>query len=1480
MCGGEVLKKQKKATGIETGPVKDQKKVVKQQAPLPEVRISDATYFERMLVSASDQNLALSIRVEDDLTKLDGEWAILSGVSSDEFEQQLPVAKKEGKFTSAEKDSVKEAKKTFADADLCTVREIADMREYLKDNDGKIGPELSAVQKQNDRTVQGILDVLTTKRLDMKMFTDDYLSLHMAELFDYCQKVESFVQLRTDHPDFFQDLSEMDVLMLNNAVDMKGDLQELLTMHMKLHGVEMSEKEGSWQMSLIASEKDAKKRQKQQESLKTTYEQKRELFIEKRIFDADINMARLMAGNDAFKKENVTAPTKALIQKDEMKTVTGIFGGEIETVMTEIDKTLTIRDELLAQQAVNVAAYENAAAEDKIRFRKVITDTAKKITLCSQHSNHYQRFLSYLTGEIPGMSPETLKFLRREGHGELADLATYKISEEEKAKKEKKQLSQDEFVEHYKNMLETQSFLNSEQLDGVKKLDDEAVKKIQELQAKKVEKDSEEDKKNRAELAELERKRKVYGSMRDMLLGKKNDLRPDERRYLSEFLARTATEENVVAAVEEKYGKKAETVQAEKKDEGIINLGWNLATSEIVKKDPKDQISDQQDLKEKRKVFPDADAVTLRTFSAMEDYARSGGHKMISGQGKASDAVLRSYVQYVTGFKLDIKNFDTDYLALHIAELYDYTEYLWEFKALEKENPEFFEELGIEERAILESRVDMVKEITAVLSAFMSHNGVVCMRVPKEDPDEQDKDQKDKDQGEEEEQKKVEYTYKIVMMGGRKSSKRREEDRKSTQTRMDIAKMALKDTLERGADVNMAAAYAKSKHYGKAEVDIAFLNERLDELLKDKAISDKYGEEINKCRKALETGVVENESWLVAQENMVKAYKSSKGEARVSWRYQLLEMNDKIFASSVKIKSYTELLGLILGERVSISPEAATFLFENGESGLYSRFIADVMTGTTKWEYKGKPKKQKKEEKDDKPEGLDGSSVTLKEDDEDYEEEEATGKKKVKVTDDKGGQPVEKKEKPKEETPKKKDVKADSKGDDNGDDEQPKKTQEQKEPPVPLGDDESMQEIDVKGKKVQVKVLKDDSPQLIAAQAAPKVFKKEDYPEERKAEFEAKLTEKKIAIPKNMDELAQIRAKFMETKYYLDKGQLKGDTFWKLNTEQSVKEAFEWLKGYYRSRAIDDDSGPEQKLVKLPLPKVNYTPDDFRHIRYERQTTNNCWCCAGTAMLNRFCYTEGGKKPLKKLYRQTDLRGFVPKRDPDQYQKLTSKPGAPYFPKEDFDRAWAATDRFAGASKDKMGSIFEMGDFFLQERPDCMINRMTFHNPNPDVMTEKAKEEEPTIFNNQKAVFMTQVDEILRSGNFPALLTYDQKGEKHYRTIIGIKGQSVKLLDSDSPNPKPYFQPLDHILKGARGRSVELTWLSKMKTPQELQQEFSNLTYDEENGFDVKEMQYEAMVNVAQHDGVCVGKVGKDMDPNMRHISVAAYIPKHMPKAG
>lgn len=294
----------------------------------------------------------------------------------------------------------------------------------------------------------------------------------------------------------------------------------------------------------------------------------------------------------------------------------------------------------------------------------------------------------------------------------------------------------------------------------------------------------------------------------------------------------------------------------------------------------------------------------------------------------------------------------------------------------------------------------------------------------------------------------------------------------------------------------------------------------------------------------------------------------------------------------------------------------------------------------------------------------------------------------------------------------------------------------------------------------------------------------------------------------------------------------------------------------------------EKKEVRSYVPKVLEPLPVFKNsimpeIKYERQGTCNCFACSGTAILNQFLLNEGKKKGQKfdpkKQFGQLDLRDYKISnyKSFEEVKELAQD-------KEEYDSYLNDIKSRVGLNSTSVNNIMELGDFFLEKDKDICVNRMVFKMPN---YSENMSPERIQAFDEErqrmKSVFLTKVNEVIETGNFVSIL---HKG--HYMTITGIDGENLEVLDSIKSEEdtrdvtKPIKKTVSELMEtfdrdgvyDNAGNLSEITWLSKVKEPQEYTNEFSNLQYDENNGYSLKEHSMDEVLFLGQTKGVMASR--------------------------
>ncbi|MCR5596165.1 MAG: hypothetical protein K6G12_09970 [Lachnospiraceae bacterium] len=384
----------------------------------------------------------------------------------------------------------------------------------------------------------------------------------------------------------------------------------------------------------------------------------------------------------------------------------------------------------------------------------------------------------------------------------------------------------------------------------------------------------------------------------------------------------------------------------------------------------------------------------------------------------------------------------------------------------------------------------------------------------------------------------------------------------------------------------------------------------------------------------------------------------------------------------------------------------------------------------------------------------------------------------------------------------------------------------------------------------------------------------EKYTKAEKARREKILKDHGIPVPKDRDELVVLRSNHYRKEFKIigQDGVLHTDFTWNDDVSAELRENYDWLMRYYRSK--DKTLRENVKAGVVDIPK--YKDDKVYNVKmnipgmgsaYESQGTLNCFACAGSAMVNQYIARRKGEKKITRRVNQYDFRAFRPmirKYDEEKFGNVIDKGTYSSYVKD--------VNRYAGAGKRTTGTIFEMGDFIMEKLEgegikDVMLNKTVFILPGVD---ETDKRDDVKL-SNQRVVFKQKLNEIISGGSVAGMLTAHGT-YAHYITLTGINGDNVEYYDSYPYSSKPKYTKVDELMK--RGDRVELNWISEKKTAEEMTEQYPNLIYDVESGYEVKEYDDNLIGNTAAHTrGITVKREEDDLDPGMEGITEMVYIP-------
>jgi chemotaxis protein histidine kinase CheA len=425
-----------------------------------------------------------------------------------------------------------------------------------------------------------------------------------------------------------------------------------------------------------------------------------------------------------------------------------------------------------------------------------------------------------------------------------------------------------------------------------------------------------------------------------------------------------------------------------------------------------------------------------------------------------------------------------------------------------------------------------------------------------------------------------------------------------------------------------------------------------------------------------------------------------------------------------------------------------------------------------------------------------------------------------------------------------------------------------------------------------------------ALKKAPKAIKNVVYREQPKRQLSRKerllkytdaeknrrmqlLSDNDIPVPKDRDELVALRNMHMEVVNLTDEAgnllitegpihhekMIRQDYQWKDKTSALIKENYDWLMQYYLSQ---DDTLESNWDLSKAVPKIKFEEHESKigtegmDGAYEKQRGLNCYCCTGAALINQFIAKRRNAPVDNRYANQDKLRSYIP--NVRKYDPAT----ADLLDENGYEGNLRGIDESAGAERHDVGNLFDIGDCIfdtLKENniENAMLNKMVMDVPTLNVKKGDNKRSE-SKYNNMLAVFANKISEVTNSGSAVGLQMVGS-GISHYVTVTAIKGRQLTVYDSSGYGGKPKIRDISDYVK--RGVVVELTWISDMKKPEEMTEEYKNLAYDEENGYSVKEQNVRQLSASLTHTkGVTVMKDDKELGEAYEGIVMYSYIPE------
>ena len=270
------------------------------------------SYFERMINNTRDKNLKLQLKT---YKKLDsGNWGVY-GDNVLRFQQKLPAARNTIKERREEKRQINAASEIFHDADRCTVREKAALERYFAEIwQGKGDPGLGEGCQNAPHNPQllDFVDSIISTEINYAHFTDDYLSDHIHELFEYQRKLRHVELIKNSYPLFYNSLSDEKKVELQTRAESATELTTVLKKHMRLHGLELKMTGEGYTVDLIRDSADRNVRAENKRARQTEYEELRTGFLRGKILENEVNIARTVTKDDLYGEKNAAENIEAV----------------------------------------------------------------------------------------------------------------------------------------------------------------------------------------------------------------------------------------------------------------------------------------------------------------------------------------------------------------------------------------------------------------------------------------------------------------------------------------------------------------------------------------------------------------------------------------------------------------------------------------------------------------------------------------------------------------------------------------------------------------------------------------------------------------------------------------------------------------------------------------------------------------------------------------------------------------------------------------------------------------------------------------------------------------------------------------------------------------------------------------------------------------------------------------------------------------
>lgn len=1491
------------------------------------VEIKDS-YYERILKNSRDQNMALKIKSFDIAEK--GNWSVMRAARPKDFIQKLPAARDSIKERRAENAAIDEAKQTFLNADFCTVREKASLEEYFKG--WKNGdPGITGKDEVNDRELMDLVDSILSVELSNATLTDDYLSDHIADIFEYNRKLRHVDLLKRKYPRFYENLKDEKKAILENRVAASKELSTLLKTHMDLHGIVLDRDTSGFKVKLRRESDDKRTRNADRDRKKLAYKNMRESFLANRVYEDEVNLARTYLNNKNFRMD--TAVAELTNSYAGFEKAHEFMGDKMQDAMDEMKNAWQVRDSLLVETESLIRRYDNEKNESaKGTLKAQIARNNRRIRLSSAHADHYRDFLNFVTGQVPAVKVGTAKFLEAENKQDFLDIIRLKAmcdcleeglsaSERINALNELSDLKKDKEIKQngdfevidYKEENKERIRTLEEQLKNTtwsRMPMDTFYSKYAEYRAAQGKSE------RYHELEDISLKNLKVGTLRAKNYADANGLvkGPGNDRVINIFLDPFNKEAD---RVRESYDdtNAYETLAVfsgyvpEKKTSVEIRQrvadGVRPLIDELLNMTPENlyklQCPKDPDLEDPAFWHNRALMLMAHDMEALLDRIDNWGISITKEQ-RVHLKALGKMGEYLTG------GYDSFHTKMDNPMFVSIQEERLRGKTLEDLYNNVFYPL-------YDDQVLDDKESRDKLARYGKDKAGLTLKMTRKGL-KQSKDTNVLDA--------VSYfiNESYGEVAGPETSRMHQDPSLYYEQKKKEALNDLRD-LDFEAEKRRQKAYypditdAEIRYFlnvreTKKLFDSSFTQEQLDAWKRQFGGFSGGGADIRSFRILLRPvkfnskGIPETDSFdNIRLNNMdINDYLSGDEKRRnrvlrrIGKDMAALEITDEMFTFEYMQKNPDKLRDIM----------QKVHGFQNIQAEYPDFFESDVLTE----EERDKIRKNLTDSK-----ALSnllicfGSYVSSFGVAEGHNNDEAEKPADLKTSKDKqdwgraqkvmfteiargmfvddtadgvvGAFNIQKKREAMYET----------------------KADEIRRASV----------LYAKLKARKERVLRERNTVIQRKSALPESAKKAVKIAALNAK-EAELTAQIKSIDDRLKLADEIKAwvygekdvisdeagKLFETEgndtvihmeaepeAVLEKEEQKPVKAPSLTAEEKLDKASKDLTGaaiFSALSELEEEEGEELKEEKKkPAEKIKadnpvFPPLPEYHVSaglatgYEQQGTNNCWACTGAALFNKFVQLQDGE--VKDPVTQYNIRAFRPEKDEMKTLDQIHASGVELEAKL-YNEYKSRMLGYMGHDKKAHGNIFEVADFFMKKRTDFAMNRMLINLPGYEAgkdqppKTEQDKVNDRIKHHNQKVAFVEKLNEVLGTGN---LIGFYFESYKHYVTITKLNGNIVSYMDS-SGNTERHMSVDDMLQRGPQGVNVELTWFSPLKVHDELLKEYPLLYNENTKEYSPESHSTEEALNIAHTKGVLVGKNDRQLGEKMEGISIATYFPKY-----